>query len=393
MLRDELDSAVAVVLQCLPDARRQAVIAALPPERQAVGSDLPPEMLEVLGDEIAAGLRAKIRDQVKREEAARAPSATSSRFAAAAYGNQSGVIARASPPPNPPPSQSSRRQAPTPANELSATLQRIVSPQLRENLSRRSVLPPSPSSPASPVVPRAEPPRPETKEQRLAAIQRQIRERREQMQNPASAVLATPATPTRRSPAVARPAAPVPAASVPAAPVPTAPPTTRPPRPFDKNSAINEEIARARLLAAQHPRGENIDGLALIASIIREAPGVVRENVLAAAPELYAALKKKMFVFADLEKSSASTLAKVFTAAPPEAAALALRFASDQLNERVRQAISSRRARLIEDEIAHAGKRVRLADIETAQQQIIDLAVELQRRGEVIIDAAAADVV
>ncbi|GHV18706.1 hypothetical protein AGMMS49959_01210 [Planctomycetales bacterium] len=386
MLRDELDSAVAVVLQCLPDARRQAVIAALPPERQAVGSDLPPEMLEVLGDEIAAGLRAKIRDQVKREEAARAPSATSSRFAAAAYGNQSGVIARASPPPTPPPpppSQSSRRQAPTPANELSATLQRIVSPQLRENLSRRSVLPPSPSSPESPVVPRAEPPRPETKEQRLAAIQRQIRERREQMQNPAPAVLATPATPTRRSPAVARPAA----------PVPTAPPTTRPPRPFDKNSAINEEIARARLLAAQHPRGENIDGLALIASIIREAPGVVRENVLAAAPELYAALKKKMFVFADLEKSSASTLAKVFTAAPPEAAALALRFASDQLNERVRQVISSRRARLIEDEIAHAGKRVRLADIETAQQQIIDLAVELQRRGEVIIDAAAADVV
>ncbi|MDR0868389.1 MAG: hypothetical protein LBP75_07965 [Planctomycetota bacterium] len=371
MLRDELDSAVAVVLQCLPDARRQAVIAALPPERQAVGNDLPPEMLEVLGDEIAAGLRAKIRDQVKRDEA---PS-TSSRFAAAAYGSGGRVMARASSTPRPPPpSQAPRRQisAPMPANELSATLQRIVSPQLRENLSRQSVLPTAP-----PVAPR-----PETKEQRLATIQRQIRERREQMQNPAP----TPPTPSARRQTV-RQVAPV------APPVPAAPPTIRPPLPFDKNRAINEEIARARLLAAQHPRGENIDGLALIASIIREAPGVVRENVLTAAPELYAALKKKMFVFADLEKSSASTLAKVFTAAPPEAAALALRFASDQLNERVRQAISSRRARLIEDEIARAGKRVRLADIETAQQQIIDLAVELQRRGEVIIDAAAADVV
>lgn len=167
-------------------------------------------------------------------------------------------------------------------------------------------------------------------------------------------------------------------------------PVPLPPKNFVKSSLnhphiLQEEIAQARKMAALG-QVQKIDGLALAASIVRFANSKVQQNLLDEIPELYHALRKRMFVFADLESSSAKVLAVVFSGVAVETTALALRFASENLHRRVMTAVSERRRQLIIDEIAHAGQRIRLTAIEQAQQAVIDYAIALQNQGKIVID-------
>lgn len=176
------------------------------------------------------------------------------------------------------------------------------------------------------------------------------------------------------------------------APAPAAPAKTGPKKQPFWQKAIQEEIMEARRLALADD-GQKKDGLAFAASIVREAGAAVRRNLESQMPEIYQALHKRMFVFDDLLKSPDATLALVFSAVKPETAAMALRFAPDMLQARVMRVLPPRRLSLIQDEVARAEGRIHLADIEAAQQAVIDMAVELQNRGKVVIDASDPDLV
>ncbi|MDR0363387.1 MAG: hypothetical protein LBJ46_12010, partial [Planctomycetota bacterium] len=138
--------------------------------------------------------------------------------------------------------------------------------------------------------------------------------------------------------------------------------------------------------------GKKIDGMAILAAILREAPMDVRQNVLEDSPALFKALKERMFVFDDLNFSDQAALAQVFTAAPVHTAALALRFASPALRERALAAVSPRRAAMIrqEERSAQAGTSG-LGAIEAAQARVLDVALRLQSAGRIVIDPRDPD--
>lgn len=135
-----------------------------------------------------------------------------------------------------------------------------------------------------------------------------------------------------------------------------------------------------------------IDGEAIAAGILRFVPQTLRMRLAEEEPELYQTLRKRMFIFDDLERSPADTLGLVFGKADTETIALALRFASPRLIARALGSISPRRADLIRDEMeASARGRVRLQDVEAAQQSVLDVALELQAAGRAIIDPQDPD--
>ena len=141
-------------------------------------------------------------------------------------------------------------------------------------------------------------------------------------------------------------------------------------------------------------KAQKVDGMALAAHILREANPELRSMIMAEIPELYNKLNKKMFAFADLEKSGQLTIGKVFSGLDPKIAALALRFASENIKNKALTSVSRRKAQLIIDEIKlSANDKVKITDIEDAQQSAIDYAVELQNRGEIIIDPDDSSIV
>ena len=134
-------------------------------------------------------------------------------------------------------------------------------------------------------------------------------------------------------------------------------------------------------------RAQKIDGMALAAHILRESPPEVRKMVMREIPDLYHKLNDRMFDFADLEQSNRDTIGLIFSGLDPKISALALRFSSDELKNTALTSVSRRKAKLIIDEFKRTAKdKVRLTDIEDAQQEVIDYAIILQNRGEIIID-------
>ena len=141
-------------------------------------------------------------------------------------------------------------------------------------------------------------------------------------------------------------------------------------------------------------KAQKIDGMALAAHILRESSPELRKLVMDQVPDLYNKLNDRMFDFADLEHSNRDAIGKIFTGLEPEISALALRFASDELKNTALTSVSRRKATLIIDEFKRtASAKVRLTDIEDAQQEVIDYAIMLQNRGEIIIDPSDSSIV
>jgi len=157
------------------------------------------------------------------------------------------------------------------------------------------------------------------------------------------------------------------------------------------NAAPRLAASPAKRLSAEK---RAINGEAVAAAILRLAPKSVRQNIADNDPALYKLLRGRMFIFDDLEQSPAEALAMIFTAVDLNVAVQALRFGSPRLQERVFAAISPRRASLMREEMQLLQKqRVRLVDIEAAQQKVLEVALALQRQGKIIIDSADPDMV
>ena len=88
--------------------------------------------------------------------------------------------------------------------------------------------------------------------------------------------------------------------------------------------------------------------------------------------------------FDDLMALDDDALAKVFQAAEPQVALLALTGASPALADRILRRLSGTEARQLEREMERLGP-IRLQDVETAQQQVVVLARQLVPQGHVAV--------
>ena len=101
-------------------------------------------------------------------------------------------------------------------------------------------------------------------------------------------------------------------------------------------------------------------------------------------PEMADAIRKKMFTFEDLIFIDNRGLQAILREVNNDTLVLALKTASDELKEKIFSNISKRAAEMIRDDLEVMGP-VRLVEVETAQQEILQVALRLEAESKVVI--------
>jgi len=148
-----------------------------------------------------------------------------------------------------------------------------------------------------------------------------------------------------------------------------------------------EEIASA--LAAELPEpgaggGISVDGVARSAALVRELSKETCELLLSdveAENELLAQeIRQAMYSFEDLKLIDARSMRELLKAVPGDRLTLAIKTASPELSAHIFSGMSKRAAERVREDLELLGA-VRLADVEAAQQEIVEIALRLAAEG------------
>ncbi len=114
------------------------------------------------------------------------------------------------------------------------------------------------------------------------------------------------------------------------------------------------------------------------------------EDLEKGAPEAAEKIRSLMFTFDDLSTLDAASIQTVVRAIDKEKLPMALKGASDSLQELFFSNMSERAAKIMKEDMAAMGP-VRLKDVEEAQQYIVTVTKDLEGRGEVVIASGTQD--
>lgn len=108
--------------------------------------------------------------------------------------------------------------------------------------------------------------------------------------------------------------------------------------------------------------------------------------------QLGSAIRRKMFSFEDLRRLSAADLQRVLREVDSSHLAISMKSASEPLREKIYASISKRAGESLRDELAMLGP-VRLKDVETAQDAIIQTVRRLEEEGAISLESGDATMV
>jgi len=144
------------------------------------------------------------------------------------------------------------------------------------------------------------------------------------------------------------------------------------------------------------PTFHSSGGVRAVADLLNGLDKDTSKGLLARLEErnstLGAAIRKKMFSFEDLSRLQAADLQRVLREVDSANLAVSMKSASESLKDRLYGSISKRAAESLRDEISMLGP-VRLKDVETAQDAIIQVVRRLEEEGAITLDGDSADVV
>ncbi|HZZ58461.1 MAG TPA: flagellar motor switch protein FliG [Opitutaceae bacterium] len=134
-------------------------------------------------------------------------------------------------------------------------------------------------------------------------------------------------------------------------------------------------------------------GVRAVAGLLNQLEKDMSKTLLARLEDrntaLGAAIRKKLFSFEDLGKLGGADLQRVLREVDMGNLATAMKSASSQLREKIYSALSKRAAEGLREEIELLGA-VRLKDVETAQDAIIQAVRHLEEEGQISLDNDAS---
>ncbi|HEY3255944.1 MAG TPA: FliG C-terminal domain-containing protein [Polyangiaceae bacterium] len=161
-------------------------------------------------------------------------------------------------------------------------------------------------------------------------------------------------------------------------------------------SALLEEVATA--LAAELPTSQKdtvrtVDGIARSAALVRRMGRETGEALLGVLEEgnqeLATEIRRAMYTFEDLSVLDARALRSLLEAVPVEKLTMAMKTASESLRAHIFTSMSKRAAERIKEDMEVMGG-VRLADVEAAQREIVEVALRLDAEGTISLEAKSA---
>jgi flagellar motor switch protein FliG len=152
-------------------------------------------------------------------------------------------------------------------------------------------------------------------------------------------------------------------------------------------AGLLEEIASALSEDLPPPGAEaalSVDGIGRSAALVRRLQKETCESLLgeleAEDAALVSEIRRAMYSFEDLKAIDPRAMRELLTAVPGDRLTLALKTASDELKAHLFGGMSKRAADRIREDLDMLGA-VRLADVEEAQREIVEIALRLEAEG------------
>lgn len=149
-----------------------------------------------------------------------------------------------------------------------------------------------------------------------------------------------------------------------------------------------ERSLEARMTSTFTTQLEKAGGVSAVAQILnvtdRMTNKAILENLEQDDPDLVDQIRRLMFVFDDLLKLDDKSIQILLKEVENSQWALALKGASDELKTKVLGNLSQRAAAMLQEEMQYLGP-VRVSDVETMQQTIVDIVRRLEDSGEIVI--------
>lgn len=149
-----------------------------------------------------------------------------------------------------------------------------------------------------------------------------------------------------------------------------------------------------RLASVVSQTFEKAGGVEAAAAILnladRSTEKGILENLETEDPDLVEQIRRLMFVFEDILLVNDKGIQSVLKEVENDDLALALKTASEDLQKKILGNMSERAADLVREDMEYMGP-VRLSDVETAQQKIVDIVRRLEDAGELFIQGRGGE--
>ena len=139
---------------------------------------------------------------------------------------------------------------------------------------------------------------------------------------------------------------------------------------------------------------KNLGGIKAAADILNNVDKETETNIVTTLAEidkeLCEEIKGKMFVFDNLLTVDDRGMQTILREAPQDKLVVALKGASTEIANKIFKNMSKRAAELLKDDLETAGP-VRLAEVEEAQKEILEVALRLAEEGTVMLGGKGDD--
>jgi flagellar motor switch protein FliG len=137
-----------------------------------------------------------------------------------------------------------------------------------------------------------------------------------------------------------------------------------------------------------------VGGVKAVAEMLNNVDRGAEKNILGNLerenPELATEIKNLMFVFEDVMLLDDRSMQRVLKEIDTKELSMALKGASQELQDKFFRNMSSRASEMIKEEMDYMGP-VRLKDVEDVQQRIVDVVRRLEEDGEIIISGRGGE--
>ncbi|HTL12732.1 MAG TPA: flagellar motor switch protein FliG [Bdellovibrionota bacterium] len=149
-----------------------------------------------------------------------------------------------------------------------------------------------------------------------------------------------------------------------------------------------DEVLKQELATLGSIDTQQLGGVQPIAEMLNVMDKNSEQNIMARVeekdPQLAEEIRKLMFVFEDIIYIDDRGMQLLLKEVANDKLVLALKTAPDEIKDKIFRNISKRAADLLREDLEAMGP-VRLSDVETAQQEIVNVAKRLEAEGKIII--------
>jgi flagellar motor switch protein FliG len=157
------------------------------------------------------------------------------------------------------------------------------------------------------------------------------------------------------------------------------------------NPEVIREVEKGleqRLSGIVSQQFQKVGGVQAVAEMLNLADRSTEKSILESLehgdPDLVEQIRRLMFVFEDILLVNDKGIQALLKEVDNNELALALKTASPEMKQKVFSNMSERAAQLIKEDMEYMGP-VRVSDVESAQQRIVDIVRRLEDAGEIII--------